>query len=301
MNGVSIITIIIGISLTVFAVYMIVKVYRILGNLDKMLEEAITGRYEEKTYDESRLSKIESKLARFLSASKLSLNRLEEQRNQIQQTISDLSHQTKTPVANLLLYTEYLSEKNLGEDEKKLVMRIKEQTEKLNFLIQSMIKISRLENHLIKVHCKKRDLSEILKVLFEMYQEKALEKEIKLQIEVNEIWAFFDEKWTLEAVGNILDNAIKYTNPGGNVWMRVKEYELFSIIEIEDDGIGIAKEEQADIFSRFYRSQNVSQMPGVGIGLYLSRKIISLEGGYLKVDSEEGKGAKFQVYLPKNG
>ena len=71
------------------------------------------------------------------------------------------------------------------------------------------------------------------------------------------------------------------------------------MIEIEDDGMGIAKEEQAEIFARFYRSQKVSQMPGVGIGLYLSRRIISLEGGYLKVISQEGEGTKFQVYLPK--
>ena len=299
MNAVSVICISIGIALTVFAIYLIVKVHRILRKLDGMLEDAIMGKYEEKTYDESKLSKFEAKLSRFLSASKLSLNRLEEQRNQIQQTVSDLSHQTKTPIANLLLYTEYLSEKNLGKEEKKLVNRIEEQTEKLNFLIQSLVKISRLENDLITVHCKKHSLGEFIKVLFEMFQEKAAEKEIKIHTEWNEIWAVFDEKWTLEAVGNILDNAIKYTNSGGNVWIRVKEYELFSMIEIEDDGMGIAKEEQAEIFARFYRSQKVSQMPGVGIGLYLSRRIISLEGGYLKVISQEGEGTKFQVYLPK--
>ncbi|MBQ4524332.1 MAG: HAMP domain-containing histidine kinase [Lachnospiraceae bacterium] len=299
MNTISVICISTGIGLTVFAVYMIVKVYRILRNLDGMLEDAISGTYEEKTYDESRLSKLESKLSRFLSASKLSLNRLEEQKNQIEQTVSDLSHQTKTPLANLLLYTEYLSEKKLGMEEKTLVTRIGEQTEKLNFLIQSLVKISRLENDLINVHGKKHSLNEFLKVLYETYQEKAIEKEIKIHTEFQEMWAVFDEKWTLEAVGNILDNAIKYTNSGGNVWIRAKEYELFSMIEIEDDGIGIAKEEQANIFTRFYRSQRVSQMPGVGIGLYLSRKIISLEGGYLKVISEEEKGTQFQVYLPK--
>ena len=135
--------------------------------------------------------------------------------------------------------------------------------------------------------------------LFSMYQEKAGKKEICIQVEYGDVRAAFDEKWTLEAVGNILDNAVKYTNPGGTIWIRAKEYELFSMIEIEDDGIGIAKEEQANIFTRFYRSPKVSQMPGVGIGLYLSRKIISLESGYLKVLSEEGNGAKFQVYLPK--
>lgn len=301
MSAISIISIIIGISFFVVAVYMVRKVYKVMDNLDQMLDDAMNGTYEEKIYDESRMSKLEAKLSRILSANKLSLKRLEEQQNQIQQTVSDLSHQTKTPLANLLLYTEYLSEKMDGNEEGKYIVRIAEQVEKLDFLIQSLVKTSRLEHDLITVHCKEHSLDEFMEELFSMYQEKARKKEIHLQVEYSGVWAAFDEKWTLEAVGNILDNAVKYTNPEGTIWIRAKEYELFSMIEIEDDGIGISKEEQANIFTRFYRSPKVNQMPGVGIGLYLSRKIISLEGGYLKVLSEEGKGAKFQVYLPKIG
>lgn len=299
MNLVSVISISIAVILTIFAIYMFLKVNRILTDLDEMLENAINGTYEEENYDESKISKLEAKLSRFLSSSKLSLKRLEEQQNQIEQTVSDLSHQTKTPVANLLLYTEYLGEKNLGSEEKKLIKRIEEQTEKLNFLIQSLVKISRLEHDLITVHCKRHSLDECMHELFALYEEKAIEKGINLQIEYGETWAVFDEKWTLEALGNIVDNAIKYTGLGGNVKISVKEYEMFSMVQIEDDGMGIAKEELASIFSRFYRSQKVNQMPGVGIGLYLARKIVSLEGGYIKVFSEEGKGSKFQVYFTK--
>ena len=120
MSAISIIIIIIGISFFAVAVYMVGKVYLIMGKLDKMMEDAMSGTYEEKTYDESRISKLEAKLSRILAANKVSVKRLEEQQNQIQQTVSDLSHQTKTPLANLLLYTEYLSEKMDGKEEKNI-------------------------------------------------------------------------------------------------------------------------------------------------------------------------------------
>ena len=94
-----------------------------------------------------------------------------------------------------------------------------------------------------------------------------------------------------------MDNAIKYTGEGGKIGISAKQYELFTVIEIKDNGIGIAEEEQAKIFLRFYRSMEVSQYDGVGIGLYLARKIVTLEGGYIKVVSEQGKGSSFFVYL----
>lgn len=300
MNAVSVLFLVTGIVFLIVSGFLFVKIHFAFEHMNKMLDQAIAGNFEEKNFNESQLSRLEAKLFRFLSVSRLSLHRLEEQKNQIQQTVSDLSHQTKTPLANLLLYTEYLSEQELAPEEEKLVLRIGEQAEKLNFLIQSLIKISRLEHDLIKVHCKPHSLSEFLVALSSMYQKKAEEKGIQVKIKDTKAQACFDEKWTLEAVGNILDNAIKYTASGGNVWIKVKEYELFLVIEVKDTGIGISEEEVTEIFTRFYRSPKVSSQPGVGIGLYLTRKIISLQGGYLKVSSKEGKGTTFQVYLPKN-
>lgn len=300
MNAVSVLFLVTGIVSLIFSGFILGKIHCAFEHMNQMLDQAIAGNFEEKNYNESQLSRLEAKLFRFLSVSRLSLHRLEEQKNQIQQTVSDLSHQTKTPLANLLFYTEYLSEKELAPEEETMVLRIGEQAEKLNFLIQSLIKISRLEHDLIKVHCKPHSLSEFLVALSSMYQKKAEEKGIRVKIKDTKAQACFDEKWTLEAVGNILDNAIKYTDSGGSVWMEVKEYELFLVIEVKDTGIGISEEELTEIFTRFYRSPKVSCQQGVGIGLYLTRKIISLQGGYLKVSSKEGKGTTFQVYLPKN-
>ena len=107
-----------------------------------------------------------------------------------------------------------------------------------------------------------------------------------------------DPKWTVEALGNIVDNAIKYTACGGNVQVKAEQNSFFVKIDIIDDGIGIEKEEIPKIFGRFYRSLSVADQPGVGIGLFLAREIIQAQKGYIKVTSKRGKGSTFSVFLP---
>ena len=104
--------------------------------------------------------------------------------------------------------------------------------------------------------------------------------------------AIFDEKWTNEAIWNLVDNAIKYTETGG-VTITVREYEMFVCVEVSDTGCGISEAEQAQIFSRFYRSGKTSGKEGLGIGLYLARQIVTAEKGYIKLASKEGKGSVF--------
>ena len=111
-------------------------------------------------------------------------------------------------------------------------------------------------------------------------------------------FAVFDFKWTAEALANIVDNAIKYTEHG-TITISAVSYEMFARIDISDTGSGIPETEQAKIFARFYRSNSVQKQEGVGIGLYLDRQIISGEGGYIKVASVPGKGSTFSIFLPK--
>lgn len=293
----NIVLVIIAAGCVVAACGMALYVNRLLNNLDNMLEEAISDTYEESRYDESRLSRLEAKLARFLSVSSLSRKRLIQDYDNVAQTVSDLSHQTKTPITNIMMYTELLEETAENEEEKELVRRIAAQADKLNFLIQSLVKISRLENDIVTVNPEVQTVGALLKDLGETYGKKAMKKNISLAAGESDAWACFDYKWTKEALGNIVDNAIKYTPEGGRIRISAKKYELFTVIEVADNGIGISEEEQAKIFLRFYRGVKVSQYDGVGIGLYLARKIISLEGGYIKVVSKPGKGSSFCVYL----
>lgn len=228
----------------------------------------------------------------------MSAQNIEAEKERIKTLIADISHQTKTPIANLLLYSELLMEENLPEDASASAEAIYKQSEKLRFLIDSLVKLSRLENGILTLSPKTAPLLPMLESLVTQYAPKADERGLTLHLEDTDIAARFDGKWTAEALANIVDNAIKYTNQGG-VTLSVKSYELFVRIDVTDSGIGIPEGNQAQIFSRFYRSEEVREQEGVGIGLYLARQIISEEGGYIKVTSRVGQGSIFSVFLPK--
>ncbi|MGN0495422.1 MAG: sensor histidine kinase [Lachnospiraceae bacterium] len=271
---------------------------RILKNLDRMLDRAINGTFTQDTLDETMYSAVENKLSRYLADSELSARNVKEEKEKIKTLIADISHQTKTPVANLLLYSELLKEKNLSGEEGEYAQKLHEQAGKLGFLISSLVKMSRLETGIVNLLPEQKNVAPMVEFVYRQILPNAQEKGLKLLWERLEVEAHFDEKWTTEALLNIVDNAIKYTEKG-NVTLRIKEYEMFVCIEVADTGIGILEEEQAKIFGRFYRSNEVRNKEGVGIGLYLARQIISGEGGYIKVSSKLGEGTVFGVYLAK--
>ncbi|QQQ86370.1 HAMP domain-containing histidine kinase [Peptacetobacter hiranonis] len=275
-----------------------VRTKRTMDTLEKMIDSAADGEYSETKFDESRLSALETKFSNYLSSSSTSSKNIMKEKEKIKTLISDISHQTKTPISNLILYSELIEEEDLSEDMRSNVEAIKQQAEKLEFLIKSLVKLSRLENGILNLSPRKEEIQPMLQDIYERYISKASEKNLELNIEKTTSKATFDRKWTTEALGNIVDNAIKYTNTG-EITINVKEYEIFTRIDISDTGIGIAETEQAEVFSRFYRSQSVHNDEGVGIGLYLTREIISSEGGYIKLTSELGEGSTFSVYIPR--
>ena len=188
-------------------------------------------------------------------------------------------------------------EETLPASTKANVEALYKQSEKLRFLIDSLVKLSRLENGIISLSPQQAALQPLLESVVEQYAAKASEKGLSLQLQDTNAFAVFD-KWTAEALANIVDNAIKYTEHG-TIRISAVSYELFERIDISDTGTGISESEQAKIFARFYRSNSVQKQEGVGIGLYLARQIISGEGGYIKVASVPGKGSTFSIFLPK--
>ena len=272
---------------------------RTIRRLDDMLTAAMNGSFSEETFDESRLSSLESRLGRYLAASALSERNLRKQKDQISALISDISHQTKTPVANLQLYAQLLSEQPLTSQEKDCADAISTQAEKLQTLIEVLVKTSRLETGILVLHPQPGEISPVVERAAAQYAPKAAEKDISLTVRQRPGSAVFDSKWTEEAVCNLLDNAVKYTPSGGSVTVEVKNYELFSAIRVTDTGPGIPEEEQAKIFGRFYRAPNAYQAEGVGIGLYLTRQIAEKQGGYVKVESTPGMGSTFSLYIPR--
>ena len=271
---------------------------RSLRRMYDMIQSAIDGTFRADIYDESLAASVENKLAEYLAVSETQLGKTAAEQEMTKTLIADISHQTKTPIANLLLYTELLKEEN-GRDSETVAL-LESQVRKLDFLIRSLVKLSRLETGILVLHPCKNALLQLLEEAREQYMAPAREKGLYLHViteEAEDITACFDHKWTLEALGNLIDNAIKYTQTGG-VTVRVKPYELFVSIEVEDTGIGIAEEEHAKVFGRFYRAMSVSDEQGVGIGLYLAREILKQESGYIQLASEVGKGTVFSLYLP---
>lgn len=292
----------IAIVLTVFLVGVIFyyqnKEKILLRKLNRMIDAAINGDFKESVFDESMMSALEAKFSQYLSSQAASSKNLSFEKEKIKELLSDISHQTKTPIANIMLYSQLLSEQNIGKESRTFAHSLSVQAEKLNFLIGSLIKISRLEAGIVKLAPKRNNISKMLIQVKEQISLKAQAKKISISIADTKENAVYDEKWTSEAIYNILDNAVKYTLQNGRIEINIIPYQFFCRIDIKDTGIGIAEDEQAKIFRRFYRSQAVNQTEGVGIGLFLAREIISGEGGYIKVQSKLGKGSVFSVFLP---
>lgn len=288
------------------------------GKEEKQENDIPGEKFALREISESKFSALENGMKQYLDESLLAREKQQRQKEIIQGLISDIAHQTLTPVANLKLYAELLGEELEGDWEE--LYTIREQAEKLDFLIQSLVKLSRMENGIIALHPQKTAVSDLLNDIRQEYEGKAGEKGIALIMpepagsdtgeqkaeylkaaDTDTLTAVFDRKWTGEAVGNIVDNSLKYTKEGGKVKITVCRYSFFVRIDIEDNGIGIEEGEMNRIFSRFYRSHAVNEQPGVGIGLYLAREIIRAQKGYIKARSELGKGSVFSVFLPVSG
>lgn len=269
---------------------------RILENLSRMLDMAMQGDFTEDSFDESLLSALESKLAHYLAASTVSARNVQAEKDKLKALIGDISHQTKTPIANILLYTQLLSEQ---PGNTACLDALEGQTKKLQSLIEALVKTSRLESGVIAFHPVPGKLLPMLESAVSQLAPKAAAKGIPIVLEATDADAVFDPKWTEEAIYNLLDNAVKYTSAGGAVRVTVTAYQMFSAIHVSDTGSGIAEEEQPRVFQRFYRGADHAEEEGVGIGLYLVRQIAEGQGGYVKVSSQPGTGSTFSLYLPR--
>ena len=249
--------------------------------------------------DDSIFSKLQHQTLRLINILKSQNKKMEYEKNEIKSLISDIAHQLKTPLTNMKIYSEFLQYENLLEEDRiefnKVIML---SLDKLCFLVESMIKMSRLESSIINLHKRPSEINEsILSAITQLYK-KAQLKNIKIEFSPKEnIKLNYDEKWTTEAIFNIIENAIKYSHKDSTIFINVEKYEIFTRIDIKDEGIGISEEEIPKIFKRFYRGSNVLNEEGIGIGLYLSREIVTKQGGYIKVKSYKN-GSIFSIFLP---
>ena len=249
---------------------------------------------------ETMLARICYRPSRLYQIMQENRRKVDEERRELQSLISDISHQVKTPVSNLKMAADTLLEKPVSEAERiDFIRGIFSQTDKLDFLFQVLVKTSRLETGVIQLEKKPGRLFDTVAQAMSGIVYAAEKKEITVSVDCSEdLTVSHDGKWTSEALFNLLDNAVKYTPAGGKIAVSVVLWEMYVEIKVTDTGKGISESNQAAIFRRFYREEEVHEQQGVGIGLYLAREIVTRQGGYIKVVSEPGKGSEFSIMLP---
>lgn len=250
-------------------------------------------------YEETAFSKVQEKLLQYYEKMKEERQQSIQDKQTIQELVSDISHQVKTPTANIQMITGILREHELPREKQSEFLNLMAvQINKLDFLMQSLIKMSRLETGTFVLYPEEASLSNTIARAMSTVLAKAEKKHIQLSADCDsKLTVKHDPKWTAEAIGNILDNAVKYTPEGGTISVSVRPWQFYTRIDISDTGIGIEEENYNAIFQRFYRAEEVAAEEGVGLGLYLARGIITRQNGYITVKSKKGEGSTFSVFL----
>ena len=267
----------------------------LLQNLDKILSN---GSYDIH-YDESMDGAIKERLKRIMQIVGMNRRKAETERDLVKSLISDISHQVRTPLTNILLYTGLLQEKEISKDAQILAGKIQKQSQKLDFYMKELMKTSYAESEMITLHPEQIAVSEMVYAACQFQELAAMKKKIVLKVDVTDDSCYADKKWTIEAINNVLENAIKYSPEQSSIEIKVIPYEAFICVTVKDSGIGIREEEQGKVYERFYRSKEVSHEPGFGIGLYLVREVLSKQNGYTKISSVPGKGTTMALFLSR--
>lgn len=284
------------------------------------LDRAIGGEMQEEIFDESVDAAVTERLNRLLELTNMHQEQAETERDTIKSIISNITHQIRTPVTNIMLYTGLLQEivAALGQDGgvteniSHLLLKLQKQADKLDFFMKELVKSTYTEQEMISLHPEMTDVQEIMAAACQTVELSAMKKGIVIAVQpagdvqqhgkeetADGILCYADRKWTVEALENVLDNAVKYSPSGSRIDVRLRTGESFLCVEIEDRGCGIREEEQGRIFERFYRAEEVSAEPGFGIGLYLVREVLSRQGGYARVKSAPGEGTTMYLYLSR--
>lgn len=287
-----------------FSLWFLFLRYRVSAfsnQLCSVLDALIAGRTPKNyhPYDDSLTSKVEGKLLQYFDIMKAGREESLHDKEIIQEMVSDISHQVKTPIANAKMFTNILQQRELtAVKHSQFLDLLDAQINSLDFLMQSLIKMSRLETGTFALHMEQIPIYNTIAQAVNGIWAKAEEKDIVLSVECDSsIYVKHDMKWTAEALMNLLDNAVKYTPAGGSVAVCVKSWQFYTRIDITDSGIGIKEEDYHKIFQRFYRAPEAADKEGVGLGLYLARGIITRQRGYISLKSKPMEKTTFSVNL----
>ena len=222
----------------------------------------------------------------------------------LKNSIQDISHQLKTPLASLSIYQELLSDETLDSKSRQHFQELSAQElERMELLVQNLLKITKLDADTDILDCRATSVRELIYKTCERFAVRASREEKNIEVELPDetLVVFCDPIWISEALDNLVKNALDHTQPGDTVTLSgtMKAGEV--CLQVRDNGSGIHPEDIYHIFKRFYRSRFTQDKSGIGLGLALVRSIAERHGGIVEVDSTLGKGSCFSVYLPDVG
>lgn len=270
-----------------------------INEITKYIEEINRGNYklniEENTEDE--LSILKNELYKITIMLKEVAENSQKDKTTLKDSLSDISHQIKTPITSILIMLDnILSDENMPEDIKKdFIKDIKREIINIKFLVESILKLSKIDSNSIKFIKKEVFIKDIIN---EVVKNVSMLSELK-NIEIivlgdDSIKTICDLKWQVEAITNILKNCIEHSYENRKIYINYNQNNMYTELKIEDNGTGIDAKDLPHIFERFYKGKN-SSSDSVGIGLALSKSIIESNNGYIQVDSKLNKGTTFII------
>lgn len=278
-----------GFIAVAFALYEKMRRQRLLGDVQKTLE----GK-DNFTVSEREIAPLARQLRLKRGEEETRDRRVTESYRNLAALVSDIAHQCKTPLTAAKMYAELLPDSPEST-------AIVQQTNKLVFLLDALVKLSRCEGGLIEenVHPVENSVETLAAQALSAVVPEAGSKSIALSAEIpQDLTAVFDPRWTAEAMGAILDNAVKYAPGGSKIEIAAQRYDRYIRLDILDEGPGIPEEELPEIWKRFYRGKTTRNASGVGIGLTLCRMIVQAQGGRVFCENREGGGCRFSIFLP---
>ena len=270
-----------------------------INEITKYIEEINRGNYklniEENTEDE--LSILKNELYKITIKLKEVAENSQKDKTTLKDSLSDISHQIKTPNTTILIMLDnILSDENMPEDIKKdFIKDIKREIVNIKFLVESILKLSKIDSNSIKFIKKEVFIKDIINEAVKNVSMLSELKNIKIIVSGDDsIKTICDLKWQVEAITNILKNCIEHSYENKKIYINYNQNNMYTELKIEDNGTGIDAKDLQHIFERFYKGKN-SSSDSIGIGLALSKSIIESNNGYIQVDSKLNKGTTFII------
>ena len=290
----------ISIIINVVLIAYTIRRYKVMGILNIYLDKVLAGEYAPEILDqcEGEVSILKANIYKATTTLKYQKELLSEDKVRMADAIADISHQLKTPLTSMMVMNDLLKTEEDPEKIQEFLSTQSHQLDKMQWLIQTLLKLSKLDAGTIEMKRESVQATELIDEAVKAFEIQMDLKDIKYSFMKKDVEVCCDKNWTLEAIQNIIKNCIEHMDSSGELKIDIDDNNIFYEIRISDNGCGISKEDLPHIFERFYKGGNAGK-DSVGIGLALAKTIMENQRGDILVDSTEGVGSIFKLRFYK--